>query len=108
MARQKNKRRAESKFEDGYFIPSVPIPNSRKTEDYRWYHSFSAIKTIMANPLESFNTAQFENPVTQYKLFFQNFSVINDPHLIKHCFVDNRQNYKFNAIHQRVLHSKKL
>lgn len=103
MARQTKHKRPAPRFEEGYFIPSVPIPNPRKTADYRWYHGISAIKTIASNPLESFNAEQFENPVTQYELLSNNFSVINDPALIKHCFVDNRQNYKFSAIRQRVL-----
>lgn len=103
MVSKTKKRRARARFEGGHFIPSVPIPDKRKTEDYRWYHAIGAIKTIANNPLESFNEAQFETPVTQYNLLLNNFSVINDPALIKHCFVDNRDNYKFSAIRQRVL-----
>lgn len=103
MTRQTRKRREKPRFENDHFIPSVPIPDSRKTEDYRWYHGIGAIGTIANNPLESFNEEQFEKPVTQYKLFLGEFSVINDPALIKHCFVDNRDNYKFSAIRQRVL-----
>ena len=103
MAHQTKNRRAKPRFEDGHFIASVPVPHPRKTEDYRWYHGIGAIRTIANNPLESFNAEQFENPVTQYELLFNDFSVINDPALIKHCFVDNRHNYKFSAIRQRVL-----
>lgn len=103
MARQTHKTRPEARLDEGQFIPSVPIPDMRKTEDYRWYHGLSALRTIASNPLESFNAEQFENPVSQYKLFFQDFCVINKPDLIKHCFVDNRDNYKFSAIRQRVL-----
>ena len=97
MANLRKKRRAKPRFEGGHFIPSVPIPDPRKTEDYRWYHGIGAIKTIANNPLESFNEAQFENPVTQYNLLLNNFSVINDPALIKHCFVDNRFNTLVNC-----------
>jgi len=103
IARQKKKYRPEPHFEDGYFIPSVPVPDSRKTEDYRWYHGISTIRALVRNPLESFNAEQFETPVTQYKLLFQKMSVANDPKMIKHCFVDNRHNYKFSAIRQRLL-----
>ena len=103
MARHRIKHRPEPRFESGHFIPSVPIPDTRKTEDYRWYHSIGAIRTIASNPLETFNAEQFENPVTQYHLLLNSFSVINDPKLIKHCFVDNRQNYKFSVVRQRVL-----
>ena len=94
---------AKPQFEGEYFIPPVPIPNPRATADYRWYHGLLSIRKIANNPLESFNFEQFENPVTQYALFTQAFSVINDPEIIKHCFVDNRNNYKFQELRQRVL-----
>lgn len=103
MTRHNAKYRPEPRFDDEYFIPSAPVPNPRKTEDYRWYHGITAIRAIAANPLESFNAEQFEDPVTQYNLLLNNFTVVNDPALIKHCFVDNRQNYKFSAIRQRIL-----
>jgi len=103
MAHHKTNPRPEPRFEGGHFIPSVPIPHPRKTEDYKWYHSFGSIRTIVRNPLESFNAEQFETPVTQYELLINKFSVINDPKIIKHCFVDNRQNYKFSDIRQRLL-----
>lgn len=103
MARRNAKLRLRPRFENGYFIPSVPTPDTRKTDEYRWYHGILALKTLANNPLETFNTEQFERPVSQYKLLAHDFSVINDPILIKHCFVDNRANYKFSAIRQRLL-----
>jgi len=103
MARQNSRNRLEPRFEDGYFIPSVPIPDSRKTEDFRWYHGLIYIPTIARNPLESFSADQFERPFVQYQLLFNDFTVINDPDFIQHCFVKNRHNYRFNAIRQRIL-----
>ncbi len=103
MARHNTQHRPRPRFEAGDFIPAVPIPDTKKTKDYRWYHGFASIKTIVNNPLESFNAEQFEHPVTQYKLLINQFSVVNDPALIKHCFVDNRRNYKFSTIRQRLL-----
>jgi len=98
MARQNTDKRPPPRFENGYFIPSVPIP-----DHYKWRHGFSTLKKIVNNPLESFNHSQFKDPVTQYKLLGGNFTVINNPAIIKHCFVDNRNNYRFNAIRQRLL-----
>ncbi len=103
MAHHNPKHRPDPYVEDGFFIPSVPIPDPKKTDEYRWYHAFSAMRTIARNPLESFNEEQYEAPISQYELFGTPFSVINDPNLIKHCFVDNRGNYKFSEIRQRVL-----
>ena len=95
--------RPQPRFENGCFIPSVPVPDPRDSKDYKWYHAFATIPTIMRNPLESFNHSQFKDPVSQYKLLINNFSVINDPAIIKHCFVDNRDNYKFSSVRQRML-----
>lgn len=103
MARQNNASRAQPRFENGHFIPSVPIPDSRNLEDFRWYHGLSTLPKVVNNPLESFNHTQFKDPISQYRLLLGNFSVINDPKMIKHCFVDNRDNYKFSAVRQRVL-----
>lgn len=105
MARQKMNARPEPRFKNGYFIPSVPVPDPRNIEDYKWRDSFSTIKKLASNPLESFNHSQFKDPVTQYELLGNTFSVINDPAMIKHCFIDNRDNYRFNAIRQRLLRS---
>lgn len=103
MARHNAKNRPDPSSKGGVFTPSVPIPASRRIDEYRWYHAPAALLTIARNPLESFNAEQFKDPVTQYELFGTSFSVINDPELIKHCFVDNRSNYKFSEIRQRVL-----
>jgi len=103
MARQNNASREQPHFENGHFIPSVPIPDSRNLEDFKWYHGLSTLSKVVNNPLESFNHTQFKDPISQYRLLFGNFSVINDPKMIKHCFVDNRDNYKFSAVRQRVL-----
>ncbi|WP_051279840.1 cytochrome P450 [Hellea balneolensis] len=103
MTHHEDKRRPAPIFKNGVFSPSVPVPDTKTTDEYRWYHAISAIRTIARNPLESFNAEQYQNPVTQYNLFGTAYSVINDPKLIKHCFVDNRSNYKFSDIRQRVL-----
>jgi len=105
MAHQKTSKRPKPRFENGHFIPSVPIPDPRNVEDYKWRDGFSTIKKVVNNPLESFNHSQYKDPVTQYKLLGQNFTVINDPKLIKHCFVENRDNYRFSAIRQQLLRS---
>jgi len=105
MARQNTNTRPEPRFENGYFIPSAPIPDPRNIEDFKWYHGFETIPKIANNPIDTFNHSQFKDPVTQYKIFANNFSVINDPAIIKHCFVDNRSNYRLGAIRQRLLRS---
>lgn len=99
----KPNHRPQPRFENGKFVPAVPIPDPRATEDYRWYHGFSTLGKIANNPLETFNAAQFRDPYTQYKLIGNEFLVINSPDLIHHCFVTNRQNYKFSEVRQRIL-----
>ncbi len=104
MARQRP-HRPEPRFEKGYFMPAVPVPDPRNLNEYRWHDMFSTISKVVRNPLESFNHSQFKDPVTQYKLLGNHFTTINDPDVIKHCFIDNRDNYRFNVIRQKLLRS---
>ncbi len=103
MGRQDSIKRTQPRFEDGYFVPSVPVPDPRNSEDYKWYDGFMTIPKIVNNPLESFNHSQYKDPISQFKIFAGQFTVINDPRAIKHCFVDNRDNYTFSTVRQRVL-----
>ena len=54
MARQSTNARPEPRFENEYFIPSVPIPDPRNIEDFKWYHGLETIPQIANNPLETF------------------------------------------------------
>lgn len=103
MTRFNPRFRPRPRFEDGYFIPSVPIPNPRATEDYRWYHSLTGIREIVRNPLETFNEDEFRDPVTQFQMLHGHFTFVNDPDFIKYCFLENRENYGFSEIRQRIL-----
>ena len=103
MARHNARHRPEPRFEEGLFIPSSPVPNPRKTEDYRWYHSLTGIKEIVRNPLETFNEDEFRDPVTQFNMLHGHFTFVNDPDFIRHCFIEKRENYGFSEIRQRIL-----
>lgn len=103
MGRHDSIKRTQPRFEEGYFVPSVPVPDPRNSEDYKWYDGFMTIPKIVNNPLESFNHSQYKDITSQFKIFAGQFTVINDPRAIKHCFVDNRDNYTFSQIRQRVL-----
>lgn len=97
------KHRPAPRFEDGRFIASVPIPDPRSTEEYGLRDAIPTLRGIANNPLETFNESQFRDPYTQYKLFGSDFTIINSPALIHHCFVANRHNYKFSDIRQRIV-----
>ena len=103
MTRHNARYRPEPRVEEGYFIPSVPVPNPRKTEDYRWYHSLTGIKEIVSNPLETFNEDEFREAVTQFNMLHGHFTFVNDPEFIRYCFIENRENYAFSEIRQRIL-----
>lgn len=91
------------KFEDGYFIPAVPVPSQKPVSDYTvWDMILTLIKTVQ-NPLETFNEVHYRIPVAQYPLFGMFFTVINQPDFIRHCFVENRKNYGFQRIRQNIL-----
>jgi len=95
--------RPKPRFENGNFIPSVPIPDSRQAEDYSLFDILASIIKITRNPVESMGRSGYERGVTQFTFFKHTFTYINSPEAIKHCFIDNRENYHFQKIRQRLL-----
>ena len=91
------------RYEEGYFIPSVPIPDQRAPEEWNiWDHPRSLI-TIARNPLESSAAWQYDNLINQFPLFSTFFTQISDPDMIRYCFVENADNYRMQPIRQRIL-----
>jgi len=95
--------RPAPQYVDGLFVPSVPIPVSKPLTEYTVWDMLPTALAVARNPLETFNAAQYKIPVSQYPLFGVFFTVVNHPNMIRHCFVENRGNYGFQALRQRVL-----
>ncbi len=95
--------RPKPRWEDGRFVPAHPVPDNRPLDSYGPWDSFKTLGKVARNPLETFNRHQFEIPVSQFKLFGNQFTVINDPEFIGHCLVKNHNNYRMQKIRQRIL-----
>jgi len=95
--------RPSPRHENGKFVPAVPVPDPRKPDEFTAFDSFKTLRTLTRNPLETFAAEHYKQPISQYRLLGSNFTVINDPKMIRYCFVENADNYELQAIRQRVL-----
>ena len=103
MSERSIKSRPEPRWEDGHFIPAYPVPEDRPLDSYGLLDNFKTLGSVVRNPLETFNYSQFVDPVSQFSLFGNQFTIINDPDLIAYCFVKNSGNYRLQRVRQRIL-----
>lgn len=85
------------------FTPTVPQPNPKHILDYTWRDHMRTLAGMATNPIKTLSTYQFELPVFQYQIFGTHFTVVNDPGMIRHCFVKNASNYTLEPIRQAIL-----
>jgi len=97
------KNRPEPRFENGHFVPAVPVPDTKPILDLNLFDSVKAVAKATRNVLETFNAVQTRIPVSQYMLGGRFFTLLNHPDTIRHCFVKNASNYRMNAIRQKIL-----
>ena len=86
-----------------YFTPDVPIPLRKGFLEIGLRDQFGAVWGMATNPIKSLSAYQFELPVFQYRLFGSHFTVVNDPDMIRYCFVENAKNYELEPIRQSIL-----
>ncbi len=89
--------------EPAFFAPIVPQPRSKPLLDYKIVDHLKTIAGMAGNPIKTLSTYQFQLPVFQYQIFGNHFTVVNDPAMIRHCFVENAQNYHLEPIRQAIL-----
>lgn len=85
------------------FTPRVPTPIEKKLLDYTFIDGMRTLAGMATNPIKTLSAYQFELPVFQYILFGNHFTVVNDPDMIRHCFVENAANYTLEPIRQSIL-----
>jgi len=95
--------RPEPRFENGFFVPASPVPNPRHISDYKLRHSLLALPVLINNPLETFIEDHYKLDVLQFSMMGSAITIINSPEMIKHCFIDNRENYRFSGVRQSIL-----
>lgn len=95
--------RPDSKFEDGIFIPSAPLPVDVDPEDWNLIDDFSLMRALVRNPIETTGKLTREQECVQGKLFGQQFTTVSSPDLIRFLFVKNHKKLKMNRVRQSVL-----
>ncbi|MGJ8564667.1 MAG: cytochrome P450 [Alphaproteobacteria bacterium] len=86
-----------------YFRPVVPKPIVKRLLDFTVWDHLKTLQGMATNPIKTLSAYQFELPVFQYQLFGNHFTVVNDPEMIRHCFVENAVNYTLEPIRQAIL-----
>ncbi len=92
-----------AQFQHNVFTPIVPLPIEKPVLDYGFTDHVQTLYGMATNPIRTLSAYQFRLPVFQYQLFGNHFTVVNDPDMIRHCFVDNAKNYTLEPIRQAIL-----
>lgn len=96
-------KRPNPRFKNGHFVPAVPIPDPRGADDYSFFDIIKSVFVIARNPLEAQGLDGYTKPIAQFQFFKHTFTYINSPEAIRHCFIENRRNYRFQNIRKQVL-----
>ncbi len=86
-----------------YFVPTVPAPRQAAQKSARLSDKLRLMATFARNPLEVTNSEEYERPFLQFRLFGRMTTVLNDPELIRHFFVENAANLRHGEIRQALL-----
>lgn len=95
--------RPNPRFEQGRFVPSTPVPISKSPGGLNAFEQLQSALILARNPLELTSEIVYQQPVMQYKFLGGFNTVINDPEMIKYCFVRNGKNYAMHPLRQSVL-----
>ena len=95
----------------GNFVPpyprrevAAPTPGGKPPPlPLIYWRTLMELPRIISNPLESFVSFQFDNPVSRYRLFSIPFALISDPALIRHIFVERADALEAEPLRQKVL-----
>jgi cytochrome P450 len=80
-----------------HFVPYVPPPRTKPLGQ------LAQLYVLTRNPIETWTQAHFELPVIAGPSLVGNVIVVNTPEHVRHVFVDNSDNYRKDALQQRVL-----
>lgn len=86
-----------------FFAPAAPIPVRPEERSGGLFGKLRLMAAFARNPLEVTNPDEYERPFMQFRFFGRMMTVINDPTLIRHFFVENAANLRHGDIRQAVL-----
>lgn len=94
------KHHTEPRFEEGRFVPV--FPPRIEGETFSFFQQLGIIRAATKNPLTSLSKRAFRDPVVQTSFMNFHLTQIADPAMIRHCFVENRDNYRMSALRQAM------
>ena len=94
---------SEPTLSGGGFTPPAPTPRSDSPQNFAWLRSAAILPTVIKNPIESFSANAYERPVFQTQMFHNPVTMVHDPALLRHLFVERADALASHAIRQKVL-----
>ncbi len=94
---------SKSFSENDYFIPSMPVPVSGPPPKRTLISTLAHARKVINSPLETFGEIHFTEKVIQNRYLGLYNTFLNDPKLIRHCFLTNADNYKQAFVRQAIL-----
>lgn len=85
------------------FSPPAPIPRSDPPQNFAWLRSAAVLSKVIANPIESFSKNTYERPVFHTQMFHQPVTMVHDPELLRHIFLEKADLLQAHPIRQKVL-----
>jgi cytochrome P450 len=103
MPRHDYKFRPEPRWENGYFVPSVPQPVQAHPDGWSLFEGLRNIGAMSKNPITASTQVTRTEPYVFTHMYRQSLLVPCSPALIKYIFVENGENYGLNSIRQLIL-----
>ncbi|MEP1209381.1 MAG: cytochrome P450 [Rhizobiaceae bacterium] len=88
---------------EGGFAPPAPQPRSDPPQNFTWLRSAAVLPKVIGNPIESFSVNAYERPVFHTQMFHQPVTMVHEPQLLRHIFVEKADLLVAHSVRQRVL-----
>ena len=88
---------------DEGFSPPAPIPRNDPPQNFAWFRSAAVLSKVINNPIESFSVNAYEKPVFHTQMFHQPVTMVHEPNLLRHIFVEKADLLQAHPIRQKVL-----
>lgn len=92
--------RMQPHYAEGHFVPAHPA--RIRSEKLSFAQQLALIARAADNPLATLSERNFRDPVSQTSFMGLHLTQTSDPAMIRHCFVENRANYRMSALRQAI------
>ena len=88
------------RFEQERFVPAYPRRLAGET--FGFFQQLGIIHAATENPLATLSERAFREPVVHSSFMGYQLYQVADPAIIRHCLVENRDNYRMSALRQAM------